>query len=507
LTFTQINERGIFPLAYAIKSLCVENVAKFIHHFNGISIKDQNKFALIINQRNSKNENFFHQLAEVLNEKNYEQVFELVEILLKFGCNPNLVSKNGKTPLTCLMEKCQNEKLSSKIVEHFIANANLNFYDLNSEDNFANFAELGLKISKSERKLADSNFMLELLRNCNEKVFNNLFDEFKSQSVNFVDDCLRFLETAISMNLNNVVKSLIANGTNVKAKNLLFLSCQIGNVETFKYLLSHPQIELISEDQKTTILHELLKTKTNQICDVEEMFFAVIRNKKCSKNFINSLDSKEKSPLYYACANGFDFIVTELLLRDAYIGTCLSVIKKDLLRNFLDECISTKREIDDENFDIFINFGFLKNENKSKICSMYSWECKTLNEISKNVNLEDFILHPTLRTFIHLKWQRMNFLVYANIFVYFFMLLSMGIFVTAMYRNDVYHPESQFPFLPKVAINAKKNIEELSMNFNESLNSAHLLHPIKVLENQKFLFGIHPTIVLQEGELIKMHQK
>jgi hypothetical protein len=89
--------------------------------------------------------------------------------------------------------------------------------------------------------------------------------------------------------------------------------------------------------------------------------------------------------------------------------------------------------------------------------------------ISKDENLKDLILHPVIRSLVDVKWQRLNIFIYLNVFFYFIMLWSLGVFVTVYFKEDVYHPPSDFPLMPKVAGNLKF-LMETALNLSQVKN-------------------------------------
>lgn len=147
----------------------------------------------------------------------------------------------------------------------------------------------------------------------------------------------------------------------------------------------------------------------------------------------------------------------ELLKNGAYIGKVVHSIRKSLLESFLDSCITTNdRYYDDADYEIKINYGFLMptgsvvsqrkfrrkldSQNNSLPVSQkspeefnvlveestekYLQEMKPLKVIAEAAELQRILMHPVLSSFVLLKWNKINFLIYINLILILFFMLT-----------------------------------------------------------------------------------
>lgn len=253
-----------------------------------------------------------------------------------------------------------------------------------------------------------------------------------------------------------------------------FLACKRADVGIFRSFLLQEDIKLYHErDGKTKTMphvffedYKSFSYKTFKKANIsreltsnqKKCFDLLIQHKKCDREIINTNDEMGLPPIYYAVRYKIDYITMELLRNGAYIGSVIKNLRKSLFAEFLNSCITTNdRFYDDDEFEIKINYGFLmptqsvvskrrfrkklgaqnnaslpasqKSPEEFKILikdseEIYSQEMKPLKRIAEDEELKPFLLHPVLASFILLKWNKINFLIYINLVLILFFLCT-----------------------------------------------------------------------------------
>ena len=252
-----------------------------------------------------------------------------------------------------------------------------------------------------------------------------------------------------------------------------FLACGTAKPDILRIFLLHEKIKLTFDNEgiRKTILHQFFDEYKNQSyssfrrSESREMtksqkkcFDLLVDHPKCNLLLINACNENGLPVIYYSVRFKNDYVTMHLLKSGAYVGTVINGIRKSLLQEFLDSTITTNdRFYDDEEFEIKIDYTFLsppckyqaakkrakktksqpqapeakdtsitippirpKSPEHVKILSnenheQYSEEMKPLMKLAENPELQHFLIHPTIASFILLKWNKLSFLVYINL--------------------------------------------------------------------------------------------
>lgn len=216
-----------------IESQCLENLREITSllsydvskHFqmNGTAYRIQRlKFSPYVNVK-VDGQNSLHILAESLTADSYDVVFPMMKILISYGCNANYPNSDGKTPFFIMMEKLsqiKEAKIRREILEHFIANASIDFYTYKSEELIEMVMNQKLKFSLPDKEEFTVNYesMLQLLNDGDINAFETRFSLFKSNcddSEMYAECCSVFLEIAVMRSLINIVDLLIDFGVDI----------------------------------------------------------------------------------------------------------------------------------------------------------------------------------------------------------------------------------------------------------------------------------------------------
>ena len=430
--------------------------------------------------------NSVHILADVLTSGNYEEIFDMIKILILHGCNVNFPNYDGKTPFFMILEKLPKLKQRKDILEYFLKNADIDFYTHRSEEIIEMVMNQKLKFELPEKEEINIDFesMLLLLSSINVNKFETLLPFFKAtceDSEVYADCCALFLETAVERSLINIVDLLIDYGVDVNrvanfSKSKIppaFLACEKANPGILRLFLLHPKTKLSFDKEGTrkTLLHQFFDDYKNQTysvfrrselremsLDQKKCFDLLMAHPKCNRHLINAFDEVGLPAIYYSVRYKNDYITIQLLKNGAYVGTVISGIRKSLLEEFLNSTITTNdRFNDDEDLEIRIDYSFLsppckdtqatsKRKSKKpkvqeteiempkapeqvKILScdnyeQYAEEIKPLKKLTENIELQHFLAHPTIASFILLKWNKLSFLVYTNLALILFFMMS-----------------------------------------------------------------------------------
>ncbi|KAG5679189.1 hypothetical protein PVAND_008777 [Polypedilum vanderplanki] len=483
-----INDR--YPLHYVIESLCIENLKEIQSSlsFNNpnldqLDVAYKIKFSPYVNVKNEFGQNCLHVLAEQLTNDTYDVIFPLMKILLAHGCNANFPNVDQKTPFFIVLEKLSQLKNRKEIAEYFIKHGDLDFYAHRSEEIIDMLMNQKVKyinaLPEKEEFFVNYENMLGLLRECEYNKFETYFLHFKSSCLDtdeYYEHCSIFLEIATVNSLINIVDLLISYNSDINRVSKVsmhkipppFIAYKKANVGIFNSFMLRPEIKLYysltPENSRKTLLHlffdefKMQSYASFKKCnfsreltrDQKKCFDLILQNKKCTREFINTHDEIGVPAIYYSVKYKIDYITVELLKHGAFIGAVIgrNGIRKSLLTNFLDGCITTNdRYYDEEDFEININYGFLmpyksviscrKFRKLGKLDSpilpisqktpsefqnlvdaseiKYAEEMRPLKKIAEDEELQRFLMHPVLSSFVLLKWNKLNFLIYINL--------------------------------------------------------------------------------------------
>lgn len=378
-------------------------------------------------------------LIQNLSGENYDEVSEMIKLMLLNGCNINRPNWNNEseTPFYLLLGKLQVIFDRQDLITFCIDNATVDFHSHKSDEiiSMMNAQGLGSKIVVKSEPKVDMKLMKHQLDNNCESAFMKLFDAFKVNSGDFEFELTRLLREAIVRGLSRTVAFLMQNGANVgqpppseEKMSTGELACAFGHHEVLKVLLKDSNLKFKRDDTQSTLLHKILSAKKVYEKDRQKCFDFIISDHRCSLKIINSADKNNQTPLRLACVNGYNEILKELLRRGAFIGhdTIIDNIDKDLLEDFLDECVTCSSDISDKNCEVNVDFRFLMPPNVDQ--RVHS-EMQTIFSIADNENLQDLVLHPVMKVYLELQWRQIFYLVYFNLFVHFGFLLFYGWFV------------------------------------------------------------------------------
>lgn len=394
----------------------------------------------IVNTKLEGGNNYLNYLIDKLTDENYDEVSEMIRIMLLNGCNPNHQNDELKSPFFFLLLKIEPISSRYDLINFWLDNANINFSDEIIE--VMNAQGIGYKIPAKDEAKVDMELLMQQLHYNDEASFIKLFAGYTYST----DDIARLFEEAIARGLKHIVELLMqhVNEINSVLTNGRFgmspaeLACTFGHVDVLRTLFNNPSLKLKSE--KSNLLHKVLLSKVAHEDDRKKCFRQIISDHRCTLDIIDGADQGQ-TPLSLACIFGFNDIAKGLLRRGAYIGhqSIVDNISKDLLQEFLDECVKCSSDINDKNCEVYLDYRFLMSPN---VDEPNHPEMRSIHLIAENRKLKDLILHPVVSTFVELKWSKISFIVYFNLLVYFAFLAFYGTFVWTYFSNTGRAPEN-----------------------------------------------------------------
>lgn len=437
------------------------------------------EYSMIINEKFEAGNNYLHLLVNRLTDNNYGEVSEMIKIMLINRCNPNLTNEKSETPFYLFLKKLQTINDGSDLFSCFIKNPTL---DLHSHsDIIGMLQEQGLihDLELPGEAVKDVNFMTQLLEQWNEEKFINEFENFKKLSQAFKSEVSQLFEEAILRNFSKASSLLLVNGADVNEFSHasrfqmppVFLACFYGHHEVVEVLVKDKTLRFISDE--LNVLHQICSTRKVHANDRQKCFDLIVTDRRCTLNIVNGFDRSGFVPLFYAAHYGHCEIAKELMRRGAYVGhdSVINNIEKDVLSEYLDECIKCSTNVRDRSCEVHVDYRLLCpphcNEN-SKI------EVESIHLIAENSKLKDLILHPVISSFLHIKWRKIDFIVYFNLFVYFCFMVFLGSFIIRFFHypvgdgidgNNTMSVASRFDFPTEAPPQVSENFNILSLLF------------------------------------------
>lgn len=425
--------------------MCKENIEMFLKNY------DPSKVNLKFGGQNC-----LHLLITSLTNSNYKEMSECIKLLLTHGCNPNMPNNALKTPFYMLLKRQTDLDDQGVLVKYFLDNCELDFNTYKGQEiaKMMQAQNPDFLLPRSAIKVINFEFMMTLLDNRRELDFEIYFKAFKEEvGENFTDNCLRFLEIAVANGMKDTVDFLLdkrvdVNDRSSEAKYLkppAFLACSNGYFKILELLMKKPELQFHYQTDKTkyTLLHEICqnfatKTKDNANVDFQKCFDIVLKDSRCDPNAEDDLGC---SPLHYTVRYKNDTATIALLRKGAYVNeesnfgkTPIDEIARSTFEKFLNECISTSIRSDKKVQDIQIDYNFLIAPNRNREVDSadkdgFCKEISSLKRISDNEELRSLVNHPVLSSFLFLKWSKLSFLFYTNLFMFSIFMVAFIIYI------------------------------------------------------------------------------
>ncbi|KAF5292518.1 hypothetical protein FQR65_LT01664 [Abscondita terminalis] len=216
------------------------------------------------------------------------------------------------------------------------------------------------------------------------------------------------------------------------------------------HILKHLDTELVTEEKNFHLCYDVL-----------------VKSEKISFH-VNDSDEQNKTALHYAARYGGSDKVLDLLrlgasmaCKNKYGALPIEDIDANTLETHLDECMiaNVDGNIDKETFETKFNYKtfmppvlltpteMLNKENEVEIgrkliaseIQQLSRETEVISYISKSPEMKHLLMHPTITSFLYIKWHRISCLLRANWAFYSLfcvILLVHIVFVYGKHKNE-----------------------------------------------------------------------
>lgn len=427
MTFKQKRDVNRFPLDYVMSSMCPENIKCLFASTAEFLDSDHQKilFSNIVNRKFARGNNYLHDLISAMNEDNFEDVLEIVKVLVVNTCSMNTPNDNLETAFYLLLKKGKRMSVESDLIQFVLSRQEIDFLSNKSGEIASLISELEVDYKIDETRVRDYEYMSFLLEHRNERVFADELTTFMDETQSMDQqqgEISNLLNKSAELNLCAATDVLLEQGADVNFSPIgtdspALTACLFGNFAVLKILLSKESLKFKCDAVNRNLLHQICMVDGIHYLDRERCFKLIVNDDRCTTSIINGLDNHGKSPLYYACKKGLVEIAENLLKRGAFIGhpSVLKTMKRKCLEQFLDDCINFSTDLIDEKCEVHVDYRFLmppKTE-KSVVC-----EVQSLQQLARSRKLSEVLMHPTITSFLQLKWQKFKWIAYANVFFY-----------------------------------------------------------------------------------------
>lgn len=400
--------------------------------------------------------NSLHLILENIARVDYDNAAECVKILVENGCDVNMPNEKSRTPFNLLLRAQPKLKNKHELVDFIMKNSKIDLNTYRAKETIDLFQKNNPHHPMPEHidTIINYDYMTSLLRQGNESKFCSVFKVFKENEINqqklneneenksnyFAEICSSLLYTAVQNNLEDVVEYLVEEGTDVNRKpdEALFvhssahLACSHGNYRILKALFRAEPKPIVNEKGKNLLhiasQHFGMDPSKNPSFSYEKCFYLVLDY--CD---VNQQDEILFTPLHYAARYRHDKAVVALLKKGSYIGTKglngetpIDSMSFEALEEYLDGCITTNtRRHGDEEQEIFIDYSFLKAPKKSSNYDEFGPEIAPLQNIAQNTELKKLVRHPTLASFLFIKWSKLSLMFHSNLIMFSIFMASL----------------------------------------------------------------------------------
>ncbi|XP_017775892.1 PREDICTED: transient receptor potential cation channel protein painless-like [Nicrophorus vespilloides] len=373
-----------------------------------------------------------------------KDIVECATLLINANIDVNLTNRKNQTCIYWAAKK-QYKEVIKLLLD--IPNIDIdNYKDSMNKSARSYLTELGFKVDNFKPMELDIEAQLkQLLIDGDEDIFKSEYELYKSKT--------NYLDLAVDKNLPKAVDFLLKVGCdpNIKlnTKPIITIAGSRGYHEIFKLLIQNFSIRNLTIPEN--ILSEILKC-----IDLDPIPKKGIDRNICFKYYmeyvtpvnVNIKDDNGSYPLHYSSRYASSD-VTKLLLqkgaslanRDKYNVLSVSEMDFETLKEHFDSCITAKPNEESVKEDLTIVFDYncllpTSNEikfdeemGKSSGIRKDSKETDVILYMSQSSELRNLLLHPLIASFLYMKWQRISFIFWINLFFYLLFCSSFMLYV------------------------------------------------------------------------------
>ncbi|CAL4071617.1 unnamed protein product [Meganyctiphanes norvegica] len=231
----------------------------------------------------------------------------------------------------------------------------------------------------------------------------------------------------------------------------LIIAARKGHSDILEIILSHLDQNKLKHclNQRTekyghTVLHVIMR-RDDENSGTEEDYkkcMEILLKKRQYFN-IDDQDNSYNTALHYAVRLRGDWKFAKMLIKN---GACINVknreghcvinrIPVNTIEDILDECIEESKHLNDrenENYEIRMDLSIFSHKEGSLDTRS---ESEFITALQQSQSHHQLLYHPLITTFIHIKWQKVKYNWYLNLFInmIFFFLIFFYIFYYGRY--------------------------------------------------------------------------
>lgn len=407
------------------------------------------------------------------------EFLECAKLLVSNGIDVNLGDSNYVSPILWAAKK------GYKDVIRFLIESTLVAIDLDSHQSRKKTARdiiiaeslydgpLPEKIDNNNDK--DENVLFRFIQAGNENAFLNFKNGEIFDLVNADDTSSTLLQLCCMKGLCKAAVHLINKGadpnltTQKNRQRPMETAAENGFCEIFEELVNHPKIHIPKK-----LLMTLLKYYENDKVpgiDHAKCYDYLLRKLQVNPNLIdiNEQDESRNSHLHYALRYAEISKAEELLSLGASLGSKnrygimpIQDIEPEVLERHLDQCVQFDlkgKKLEKEDFTVTFNYRTLIPPG-DKAQSIVNYDDPELNfnqtvkqelvtetevvaYMSQAPEFKHLLQHPVIVSFLFVKWHRIRWLFFANLFFYIAFSLSLVVYIFTSFIN--YNNEKLFP--------------------------------------------------------------
>lgn len=271
------------------------------------------------------------------------------------------------------------------------------------------------------------------------------------------DDNGTLLVLAVRKGLTKAVERMLRLGADInyavqtqqRPLTAIECACIYGHWQTLEILLQSPKINLNTAEPLVSIIVKNIGEQSSSKCNYEKCFQILLKRSDID---LDQQDIYNCSALHYAVKYSNKNAILTLLKHGAYIGVkssfdqySISNINPKVFEQHLDSCITTNDfRMGDDNFEICFDYKNLvpvstrqqRKESVDEDSIVCGDEMAPIEFISKSNELRHLIKHPIITSFLFLKWHRLAFIFYMNLFVYCMFTASILAYIFSCYRDE-----------------------------------------------------------------------
>ncbi|XP_063228304.1 transient receptor potential channel pyrexia-like [Bacillus rossius redtenbacheri] len=352
----------------------------------------------------------------------------LRQLLSKSDTNCNAKDSQGETPLhyaTCARYHVagSGQEQYAKCVDLILQRKDIGVNCANAHGwTAAHLAALRGSTCVLSTLLADDRVDANL-KDMNDRTLLHLlahYEDIPDQNIDYIEACLTLILYESVTDVNSVDRD---------GNTALHLAAKSANILILKTLAKRRTTDMMKLNGNCrNLLHCVAESRvkdTERIKSCLDFLLDWQDNKTFEKLEVNHRDVWGYTPVHVAIIRRNHTAALSLMKRGACLcersdedRRILDDMSPETLEAFFDSCLEQSGEPYDKSFKITFKYKFLPPRVHPKSYKCSGGEMSVINCISQKIHLRHLLVHPLVRSFLHLKYKRLRMLVYLNIMIY-----------------------------------------------------------------------------------------